>query len=121
MVGDFNKSIDGNFNGMSRIITDIFLVDLMKTRSNEQPPATSSRGGQLRLDYGLATRRVADALVAVGYESFYERYPTDHPPYYFDLNTQLLFGSHTQALATPSLRMTQSTNVKQVTKYLREK
>ena len=120
LLGDFNESIDGNFNGMSRIITDFFLVDLMKLRSNQKPPATYSRG-RLRLDYGLATRRVADALVTAGYESFNERFPTDHRAYYFDLDTEKLFGAHTQALAIPSLRLMHSTNVKQVTQYIQEK
>jgi hypothetical protein len=120
LLGDFNESIDSNFNGMSRIITDFFLVDLMKLRSNQQPPATYSRG-RLRLDYGLATRRVADALLAAGYETFNERFPTDHRAYYFDLDTEKLFGAHTQALSTPSLRLMHSTNIKQVTQYIREK
>ena len=120
LLGDFNESIDGNFNGMSRIIADFQLVDLMKSRSTQPPPATYSRG-RLRSDYGLATTRVAEALVSAGYEPFNERFPTDHRAYYFDLDTEKLFGSVTQSLASPSLRMMHSSNTKQVTQYLREK
>jgi exonuclease III len=120
LLGDFNESIDGNFNGISRIIADFHLVDLMRCRSNQQPPATYSRG-RLRLDYGLATRKIADALVGAGYEAFNARFPTDHRAYYFDLDTEKLFGSRTQSLAPPSLRMMHSTNGKQVTQYIREK
>ena len=92
----------------------------MKSRSTQPPPATYSRG-RLRLDYGLATTRVAEALVSAGYEPFNERFPTDHRAYYFDLDTEKLFGSVTQSLASPSLRMMHSSNTKQVTQYLREK
>ncbi|KAI2499828.1 hypothetical protein MHU86_14645 [Fragilaria crotonensis] len=121
LLGDFNESIDGNFNGMCKIMADFHSVDLMAGRSDQRIPATYSRG-QLWLDYGLATKRVADALVAAaGYESFNERFPTDHRAYFFDLDTDKLFGSQTQPLATPPLRMMHSTNVKQVTQYLREK
>ena len=120
LLGDFNESIDGNFNGMSKLVADFHLVDLMRGRSNQAFPATYSRG-RLRLDYGLATKRVADALVAAGYEPFNERFPTDHRAYYFDLETEKLFGLQTQVLANAPLRMMHATNAKQVTYYLKEK
>jgi hypothetical protein len=105
---------------MSKLVADFHLVDLMRGRSNQAFPATYSRG-RLRLDYGLATKRVAEALVAAGYEPFNERFPTDHRAYYFDLETEKLFGSQTQVLASAPLRMMHATNAKQVTHYLREK
>jgi exonuclease III len=120
LTGDFNESIDEHYNGMSSIAAEFHLVDLMKTRSTTKPPSTYARG-RLRLDYGLATKRVADSLVAAGYEAFNERFPTDHRAYYFDLNTEKLFGAPTQQLSPPGLRLMQSTNIKQVTQYIREK
>jgi exonuclease III len=120
LTGDFNESIDEHYNGMSRIATEFQLVDLMRSRSHLKAPATYARGRR-RLDYGLATKKVAESLEAAGYEAFNERFPTDHRAYYFDLNTEQLFGTQHQPLASPSLRMMQSTNTKQVTQYLREK
>lgn len=119
LVGDFNESLDGTYNGMCKLMTNFNLIDLMKTRCYQPVPATYTRGKH-RLDYGLATHRVAEALTAAGYEAFLERYPTDHRAYFFDFNTDLLFGSKTHALASPPLRMLQSTKVVQVTAYIRE-
>ena len=119
IVGDFNESLDGAYNGMCKLMTDFHLVDLMKMRSAQSVPATYTRGPN-RLDYGLATHKVAEALTAAGYEAFNQRYPTDHRAYFFDFNTDLLFGSKTQVLASPVLRRLHSTNVVQVTAYIRE-
>jgi hypothetical protein len=104
LTGDFNKSIDEHYNGMSSIAAEFHLVDLMKTRSTTKPPSTYARG-RVRLDYGLATKRVADSLVVAGYEAFNERFPTDHRAYYFDLNTEKLFGAPTQQLSPPGLQL----------------
>ncbi|KAI2499112.1 hypothetical protein MHU86_15382 [Fragilaria crotonensis] len=120
LVGDFNETIDEEFNGLSKIIADFHLVDLMRGRSTLPFPATYARGRR-RLDYGFATFHAAIALKYAGYEAFNERFPTDHRAYFFDFDTDKLFGNSTQALAPPSLRILQSNNVKQVTQYIREK
>ena len=87
LVGDFNESTDEQFNGLSKIISDFHLVDLMRRQSIRPLPATYARGKQ-RLDYGFATRKVAEALKFAGYEAFNERFPTDHRPYFFDFDTR---------------------------------
>jgi hypothetical protein len=120
LVGDFNETIDEHFNGLSKIMADFQLVDLMRGRSSNQFPATYARGKH-RLDFGLATRRVAGALRFAGYEAFNERFSTDHRAYFFDFDTAKLFGNATTTLAPPALRMLRSNNVRQVTQYLKEK
>ena len=120
LVGDFNETIDEHFNGLSKIMADFQLVDLMRGRSSNQFPATYARGKH-RLDFGLATRRVAGALRFAGYEAFNERFSTDHRAYFFDFDTEKLFGNATTTLAPPALRMLRSNNVRQVTQYLKEK
>ena len=87
LVGDFNETTDEQFNGLSKIISDFHLVDLIRGRSNRPLPARYTRGKQ-RLDYGFATRKVAEALKFAGYEAFNERFPTDHRPYFFDFDTR---------------------------------
>ena len=120
LVGDFNETIDAQFNGLCKLIADFHLVDLMQGRSHSPYPATYARGKQ-RLDYGFATEKVANALRSAGYEAFNERFPTDHRAYYFDFDTEKLFGNETQSLAPPAMRILKSSNINQVTQYLREK
>ena len=60
-------------------------------------------------------------MVRCGYESFNERFATDHRAYFFDLDNNLLFGNITQPLASPTLRVLKSNNVEQVTQYLKAK
>ena len=120
LVGDFNENLDTTNSRMAKLAADFHLVDLMSLLSSRPPPSTYARGHS-RLDYGLVTRQVAEVLVAGGYESFGERHPTDHGAYFFDLDTTALFGSDTQSLASPTLRMLHSNNVVQVTAYIQEK
>ena len=40
LVGDFNESTDEQFNGLSKIISDFHLVDLMRRQSIRPLPAT---------------------------------------------------------------------------------
>ena len=120
LVGDFNETIDDTFNGLCKIVADCHLVDLMSGRSTIPFPATYARGRH-RLDFGFATRYAASALKYAGYEAFNERFPTDHRAYFFDFDTDKLFGNFNQTLVTPPQRKLQSNNVKQVTQYIREK
>jgi hypothetical protein len=120
LVGAFNETLETTNSGMATLAADFHLVDLMSLQSSSRPPPSTNARRHSRLNYGLATRQVADALVAGGYESFGERYPTDHRAYFFDLDTTALFGLATQSLASPALRMLHSNNVVQVTAYIRE-
>jgi hypothetical protein len=105
---------------MSQIAADLELINLMQVRHHQTPPATYSRGKKC-LDYGLATYQVACALRLCGYEAFNERFPTDHRAYYFDFDTNTLFGNKTQTLAPLSLRILKSNNAEQVTQYIKLK
>jgi hypothetical protein len=105
LVGDFIESIGSEIDGISKMVADMNLIDLMKfCHTTQQSLATYSRG-KSRLDYGLATQRIAYAMTKCGYEPFNSRFPTDHRAYYFDFSTDQLFGSETQILANPASRM----------------
>jgi hypothetical protein len=58
LVGDFNETIDNAFTGLSKILADFHLTDLMQGRSATPFPATYARGKH-RLDFGFATRQAA--------------------------------------------------------------
>ena len=118
LVGDFNEPLGSEIDGMSKLAADLNLIDLMKYRHKQQSPATYSRG-RSRLDYGLATQRLASAMTACEYEPFNSKFPTDHRAYFFDFSTDQLFGSETQTLASPASRMLKSNNVEQVTQYIK--
>jgi hypothetical protein len=64
---------------------------------------------------------VAQVVIAAGYEAFFGQFSTDHRAYFIDLDTDKLFGASMQPLVSPAIRRMQSTNVKKVTQYLREK
>jgi exonuclease III len=120
LVGDFNESLGSEVDGMSKLSAELNLIDLMKLRHIQlSSPATYSRG-RSRLDYGLASQRIANSLIKCGYEPFNSRFSTDHRAYFFDFSTDQLFGSETQPLASPTSRMLKSNNVEQVTNYIKE-
>ena len=85
-----------------------------------QPPATYARGRNC-IDYGFASPHVVQAISLCGYEQFNSRYSTDHRAYFFEFDTAKLFGRQTPALASTAQRILHSTNVKQVTNYLKIK
>jgi hypothetical protein len=120
LVGDFNEAFGNEREGMSKIAAEFHLQNLMHVRHQQTPPATYARG-KTCLDYGLATRRVANALISCGYESFNERFSTDHRAYFFDLDNDLLFGNMTQKISSPAHRVLKSNNVEQVTAYIKFK
>lgn len=121
LVGDFNEAFASELDGLSQIAAEFQLSNVMQTRHHTQPPATYSRGKNC-LDYGLATHQVANALLRCGYESFNERFATDHRSYFFDLDNGILFGNTTQQkLAPHNLRALKSNNIEQVTQYIKLK
>jgi hypothetical protein len=120
LVGDFNEVFGSDTDGMSQIAAELHRLNVMQTRHQHKPPATYFRGRKC-LDYGLATHRVANALLTCGYKAFNERFATDHRAYYFDLDNDKLFGNMTQKLAPHSQRTLKSNNIEQATQYIKFK
>ena len=120
LLGDFNEQFGVDPEGIAKVADSLQLIDLMASRHSSSHPATYARGSK-RLDYALASPKVCEALQAAGYEEFNSRIASDHRGYYFDFDTTLLFGSNTQPLENPTRRGLSSSNVKQVTSYIREK
>jgi exonuclease III len=118
VMGDFNERIGVERNPTSSLLSEFGLVNLMLSRHPAPLPVTYARGRKC-LDYGFASSHVVQSLVACGYEAFNARYPTDHRPYFFDFDTDKLFGNTTPLLASHAQRTLRSTNVKQVTQYVK--
>jgi hypothetical protein len=94
LVSAFNEVLRCEVDGMSRVAVDLELINLMQVQHHQLLQC---------LDDGLATHRVASALRSCGYEAFNERFPTDHRAYYFDFDTDALFGNKIQTLAPSTL------------------
>jgi hypothetical protein len=120
LLGDFNEPFGTDPDGMMKLATEFQLIDLMASRHSSPPPATYARG-RTRLDYALGTPHVANALKRAGYEAFNERFHTDHRAYFLDFDTRLLLGSETQHMGSPAARILQTSNVAQVTQYIKTK
>ena len=120
ITGDFNEVLGSESDGISKIVSETGLLDIMAAHHPEPPPATYARGHK-RLDYALASPRVLEAIRAAGYEAFGNRIASDHRGYFFDFDTAALFGSETQDLAVRQRRPLSSRNAKQVTAYIRAK
>jgi exonuclease III len=118
VMGDFNERIGVESNPTSAMLSEFGLVNLMLSRHQTPLPVTYARGRKC-LDYGFATTHLVQSLVACGYEAFNARYPTDHRAYFFDFDTDRFFGNATPMLASPTHRILRTTNVKQVTLYIK--
>ena len=121
ITGDFNEVLGNERDGMSQIVSETGLIDLMAAHHPADPPPATYARGQKRLDYALASPNVQAAVKAAGYEAFDNRIASDHRGYFLDFDTAILFGSETQELATRHRRPLSARNAKQVTAYLREK
>jgi exonuclease III len=120
LLGDFNEAFGSDPEGMVKIAMDSDLVNVMETRNSNCHPATYARGNKC-IDYALGSPDILPAIVSAGYEPFNERFHTDHRAYFIDFDTTLLFGSTTQHLSALEPRIMSSTNITQVTQYIRKK
>ena len=121
ITGDFNEVLGSERDGMSQIVSETGLIDLMAAHHPDVPPPATYARGHKRLDYVLGSPHVQAALQAAGYETFDNRIASDHRGYFLDFDTAILFGSETQQLATRLRRPLSARNAKQVTSYLRAK
>jgi hypothetical protein len=103
LVGDFNEPFGSDPEGMSLITSQLQLTNLMASQHSVPPPDTCDRGTKC-LDHALTSKSVCDSLHRAGYKPFNARLPSDHRGYFFDLQTDILFGNHTQEFATPLRR-----------------
>ena len=118
LVGDFNEEFRSQADGIGSLASRLGLINLMAHRHpNQKPPVTYARGAKC-LDFAMGTPRVAQAVIAAGYEAFNERFVSDHRGYFLDMDTSILFGSPTQDLATLSRRQLKTANIRHNTLYI---
>jgi hypothetical protein len=116
--GDFNEDVSLNLNGITRIIANHNLVDVMRSQlgTNNEPPTYSP--GSKRIHYILMTADVASLVKACGAEHFNHRFFSDHRGLYADLRLSGLFDRNLSPLASPKYRDIQSGNLTLIRKYI---
>jgi hypothetical protein len=120
LMGDFNKVLGANPDGMETVAQAGGLQDLMATRIGRTDFSTYILGSTC-IDFILASPEVVTACTAAGYVPYNFRFSGDHRGMYLDLNTVALFGNETPGLTPPSRRIPQSRNCKNRLKYLQAK
>ena len=120
LTGDFNETLGQDFDGLTKVISACNLVDVMSAQHPETLPVTYSRGGRC-LDYIFVSSRIVPAVARCGYEAFGNRFASDHRDLFVDFNTSALFGTNIPKLSPRhEPRLLNSTNLRQVTEYVRK-
>ena len=94
LAGDFNKPLQEELVGMTKLCVDLQLSDILHTIIGYDDFATYTRG-TTRLDYVLCDGWVAECVIQGCYEPFCYRTKGDHRNMVVDFDTNLLFGSPT--------------------------
>ena len=118
VVGDFNEAYGSDSDRISSIACQFGLINVMNKQHPTLPGSATYARGTKCIDYALGTPHVAETVVAAGYEAFNARFVSDHRGYFIDFNTNALFGSPTQELASYAHRRLRTSNLHQNTAYI---
>jgi hypothetical protein len=120
ILGDFNEALGITLDGMTKLISDLNLVDLTYQELGDDNFNTYIQGTE-RLDYSISTGWVAQSVAAVCYEPFEYRTKGDHRNMIVDFHTNQLFGSETSELGNAATREFKSKDKAAVAKYVTER
>jgi hypothetical protein len=120
-MGDFNEELGSDLAGMTKISSELSLVDLMQEHHQHLEPVATYARGTKRIDYMLTTRHVSQCVDRCGYEPFNNRIFSDHRAYFVDFNSTKLFGGSVNNIPPSAFRDVNSKHLKSVTKYIRHK
>lgn len=114
--GDFNEPMGHDPNGMTRLCSECNLRDPFFEMHGHTTFKTHISGSQC-IDYCLVSPELLPAIEAVGYEGFNMRILSDHRSLYIDVDTHLLFGSHTVPVPPMNAREYTSKHIHNTHKY----
>jgi hypothetical protein len=97
LSGDVNKALGTKLSGMTKVCTELGLVDILMSHHGTNDTPTC-------IDYSLTTPHVAAACTTCGFEPFQYRFTGDHHGMFVEFNTNALFGSATVDLSTHAER-----------------
>ena len=117
LLGDFNEALGVTLEGMTKLVSDLNLVDICFQEIGDDNFNTFLTGKE-RLDYGLGTSWVAEAVAALCYEPFKYRTKGDHRNIIIDFHTHILFGNKTSDLGSAATREFNSKDKAAVAQYI---
>ena len=120
LAGDFNESLGDDPDGMSQLVSECQLFDLIADKHGPMQFTTYQRGQKV-LDYMLVTQDLLGSVRSCGYEPFHANIFSDHRGTFIDFSTGHLFGQQVQPLAPQAIRDISSTKPHQIGPYWTEK
>jgi hypothetical protein len=105
VMGDFNEVIGDNNQGLTKLCSDCYLVDVIFEKHGYGARDFNSYArGTTCIDYVLMDDRLAGAVQECGYLPFNQLILSDHRGMFVDVDTIWFFGSETIPLQRMSLR-----------------
>jgi hypothetical protein len=120
VLGDFNEEMGESNNGLTRLITECGLVDVVANQHLAGGFSTYDRGSRV-LDYCLMDRALLSATVRSGYEPFQANIVSDHRGLFIDFKGSNLFRGGIQPLLPLPLRDISSKKLHQIPIYFKLK
>jgi hypothetical protein len=117
LLGDFNEPFSFEYKGMTGLVIECNLSDVM-FRLQDQDSFPTYLRGHTRVDYALASEWVADSVLTGCYEPFCYRTKGDHRNMVLDIDVVSLLGTPTYQLGMPNTRQLHNTDCSSVRKYL---
>jgi hypothetical protein len=96
--GDFNESFEDKNSGLLQLATTHNMVDPFIHRYPHHPEFGTHLNGRRRIDVVLVTPCILPGLQAVGYAPYDYSTPSDHRPLVLEFKTDMLLGTHTDAM-----------------------
>jgi hypothetical protein len=118
---DANEVIGEDTNGLSKLMHDCGLYDLMDlpgTDASAQLMDTFCRGSNRQIDYILGTERLLQSVCRRGALAFNDGIVSDHRGLFLDFDPTILYGGAVADTVSMSSRRFTSKNAKKVTKYV---
>ena len=105
LMGDFNETVTTLESGMTKVMHECGLHDLMRHHLDDETDFATYVRGRERIDYVLASDLVMQSLVRACYEPFKQRTTRgDHRSIVLDFQMNMLFGNETQPLGPIATR-----------------
>jgi hypothetical protein len=120
VAGDFNEVLGETPGGLTRLVSECGLTDVIAHQHQAMEFSTYQRGKKV-LDYCLLDDDLLGAVSASGYEAFQANIISDHRGLFVDFDTDRLFGTSIQPLAPLPIRDLNSRNMHQIAPYFKHK
>jgi hypothetical protein len=120
IIGDLNEVIGEDLSGMTRLISECNLVDVVARNHLAAGFSTYQRGRKI-IDYCLVDTTLIPMIAKCGYEPFNAHILSDHRGIFVDFSTSNLFRGGVQPLAPMPLRDLSTKRPHQIPHYFEEK